>query len=1013
MLPFHILLFLIFCVGGSAFADQGLDVSATTFQVGFAEPFSPEIPVYDLQVRIDGEHAVLSWSQAQLTHPDNGTYLAGYRVFFGENPHRLNLLAETPRTHYRHRRAVRAVRGFYRVTAVYGDAARRQRQARHIRRDNVVLLDFDADLDLLPYSEEDIDTAGWEMTDEEGLPDSEGSLHLFGNTWKRLAIDEIEVTDSTVWTIGILSVDGDTLADLQGFGLSDGEQQLFYTFHGMRTVWEHPWAIAYQDVNQRGDWHVYGMPIGYDWNVRYEYLPTITELYFINDNDDNDPASDLYFDELIDITESIQPAPVPVIHWRRITRRMYPPVMGLGEPVSFTSLIENREPEGLTFFWESGDGATSDQQDFVHYYQWDGIYTAALTVTDENGIVGQTVAEIEVGDLPNKPATLTACFTGDIMLARRYEDNGGIIDRFGPESVFNRIQPRLLEFDLSMINLECLLTDEGRRHPTKSITFRGRPANVAGLTYAGFDFATLGNNHVQDYGERGLEETLEVLDAAGIVHTGAGMNEYQALQPAFKSVRGIRVGALAYCNRTGRDYGSRPFGDAAYDRYGFAYFSGDNLVRSVPDAAEQCDILVVYVHGGTEYAIQPDAVGFNEQFPAWHDERIKFDVERDSATIELEHLAIDLGADLIIGGHPHVLQGFEIYEGVVIAHSMGNFAFDQNFFETWPSMLVCTELGRDGVEDLWIEPVFIDNYRPTPAVGTLGRKIIDRLAGYSNDLSALFVPDYERSQARIVLDFDRVAMRVSEHRVTGRMRYFEEDSVYRSEPLRLNDGGFPSRIVRIDPPLDDGEWSLSLGREIMLVGNMEHEGALIWNYNSNSEGADEDEVHNGRFSSQLTRQAGWQDGITDLTQRIPVSAVEDRLTLCGWLRTVNAVDAGIAARYYRYRYDNDPDNILGEQVAERRLQGDNDWTYLWDQMILSEETEFLNVRWQLFGAEIGQNQIWADDLELIRWEELMQFEAALDIDNPNDLFYLQLETEVEVEEVEVIYRTMTYEFEEE
>ncbi len=1011
MLRFKTPFILLILFSAALFAGQDVDPNAPQLETLPSSAVSDRLVVHPVRLAFDGNDVILVWSPFPNVHKETGYFLSGYRIYCSQDPNDLKLLSTTVRHYFRHRKARAGANAFYRVFAEYSERPYEHRLLRYPRRDDVVLLDFeDEELDLQPYNEdEDIDPDDWEITDEETLPESEHSLRLYGNTWKRLSVESIELTDSTVWSIGIRSIDGDTLADLQAFGFSDGEHELYYVFHGMRSPWEEPWIVVYQDINIRDQWYIYRMAVGYDWNIRYGYLPEIDELYFINDNDSNDTPSDLYFDELIDITESILPEPIPVVSWRYLHGRFEPAVVGMGGAVAFSADVENREPEEITYRWDFGDGRFSDEQNPTHLYHYDGTYTAGLTVRAEEGKIGRARINVEIGEI-REPTQITAGFTGDVMLARRYEGDGGIITRFGPEAVFERIQPRFAELDLRVINLESLLTDEGVRHPTKGIAFRGSPENVAGLTFAGVDIAALANNHVIDYGRRGLEDTQEILDSAGIGHCGAGMNEYEALQPVFSTVRGIRIGVLSYCNRTGRDYNERPFMDAGYDRYGYAYFSGDNIERSVPDAAEQCDLLVVYVHGGWEYEDMPCWEDPDELYPPDHEERIRFTVKRDSATIELEHLAIDLGAGLVIGHHPHVLQGFEVYNGVVIAHSLGNFAFDQNFFETWPSALVCADISRDGVEKVWVEPFFVDNYYPTQAIEGLGRKILDRLVGYSTELSTFLVPDYDNMRAEIAIDLDRVSQRVTEHTVSGQMRYIEDDEVYRSEPLRLDGGGFPSRIVNINADVRDPQWRVSLGREILLVGNMEQEGAQIWNYNSPREGADTAFVHGGSFSSFINLPANFPDYITDLKQRIPVDAGTDRLILCGWMRTENANNAGLVVRYYRYRYSNDPRYIYGDQVVERRLHGDNDWTFLWDQLVIPENTAHINLRWQLYGPNAGQGWVWLDDVEIIRWEEFEEFGRGLNIDSPTDLYYLQVETPREVEEVEVTYRTVRIEY---
>ena len=998
MLRFRLTFLIV--LGLALTTAAGRDVRQVRSSSESNHPASAAISVASLQLNIQNNDVVLTWEPLLGCHPVSGKFLSGYQIYFSRTVDDSVLLRMCWGTHYRHRGAAASGGGFYRVVGVYNEESGPRRPPLRIVRGIEVILDFEDDLDLISYDEdEDVSPDAWGMANDETLPESAQSLCLRGNCWKKLPFRRVNLTDSTVWSIGILSLDGDTLADLQAFGVGDGSNQLLYTFHGRRTVWEQAWQIANQDVNPRGRWSVYHLAVGYDWTIRYGYVPAIDELYFINDNDTNNPSSRIYFDDVIDVTSEYLPEPAPKIRWF-VRQDVETP----GAAVQFNASAGNRNPDELAFFWEFGDGGVAEGRDLVHVYAHDGVYTLSLTAEDDHGRRSSVSEWIEIGEA-RFPVQMTACFTGDVMLARRYEDVGGIIRQFGPEYVFQLIQPRISQADLCVINLECPLTDEGAPHPTKDITFRGNPANVAGLSFAGVDLATLANNHVVDYGLRGMQETQEVLDAAGIGWCGAGADEYQALLPVFRTVNSVRIGVLSFCNRTGRDYGDRPFLDASFDRYGYAYFSADNILRSVPAADEQCDVLVVAAHGGWEYATEPTALMRDAGFAGEEDLPLRVSAERDSATRELEHLCIDLGADIIIGTHPHVLQGFEVYSGAFIAHSLGNFAFDQNFFETWPSATVWADITRGGVSRVWIEPIFVDNYRPSPAFGLLGRKILDRLADYSYELNAVVVPEYHRHRAEIIFEPQRLTSAVREYTVSGVMRWDQAEGLYISEPLRLNGGGFPSCIESISPHPPDAGWTIQLGREILLVGNMELEGATIWNYNSRYE-SPSDVARGGLRSSQLNRNQGMQDGITDLLQRIPISD-RDRLTLCGWLRTTNSRDGGLCARYYDSRYGANNQNILGDQVVERRLQGDNDWTYVWDNLVIPDNCPFMNVRWQLYGALQGGNQLWCDDVELIRWEEPVVFEGNLGIDYPNDLYYLQLRTRMPLDSVTVTYRATT------
>ena len=98
-------------------------------------------------------------------------------------------------------------------------------------------------------------------------------------------------------------------------------------------------------------------------------------------------------------------------------------------------------------------------------------------------------------------------------------------------------------------------------------------------------------------------------------------------------------------------------------------------------------------------------------------------------------------------------------------------------------------------------------------------------------------------------------------------------------------------------------------------------------------------------------------------------------------------------------------------MIDRLLQGDNDWTYLWGQLEIPEETGYINIRWQTYGPAEGVSYIYADDVELMRWEEFQPFNGNFSIDVPSDLYYLQVQTRRPVRSVNVVYQTTTLEIE--
>jgi len=166
---------------------------------------------------------------------------------------------------------------------------------------------------------------------------------------------------------------------------------------------------------------------------------------------------------------------------------------------------------------------------------------------------------------------------------------------------------------------------------------------------------SLANNHAFDYGRQALEDSLAKLSRSGIDYVGAGFNESEAYSPVIKEINGTKIGFLAYT-----DLGS-PYWKATADASGIAWIDEEQLglaKSQIEKAKSEVDILIVSLHSGEEYAEAP----------------AQFQVEFSKA-------AIDAGADLTVGHHPHVVQKPEIYNGKYIFYSLGNFIFDQAFSE--------------------------------------------------------------------------------------------------------------------------------------------------------------------------------------------------------------------------------------------------------------------------------------------------------------------------------------------
>lgn len=237
---------------------------------------------------------------------------------------------------------------------------------------------------------------------------------------------------------------------------------------------------------------------------------------------------------------------------------------------------------------------------------------------------------------------LTLVFAGDLML----DDGAGrLIERGG-----DPLRPfaDLLEAaDYRIGNLECPVADGGTPQDNKIYSFRARPQALAVLA-GRFDAVALANNHSGDYGRDAFVETLDHLDRAGIARFGGGRNLAEAHRPLWIERRGMRIAVLAY-----NEFKPRAF-EAGADWPGIAWSEDDQVIADIRAArAAGADHVIPFMHWGWERETAPD--------------------ERQR---QLARRMIDEGAALVVGGHPHVTQGAEIYRGKPIVYSLGNFVFD-------------------------------------------------------------------------------------------------------------------------------------------------------------------------------------------------------------------------------------------------------------------------------------------------------------------------------------------------
>ena len=231
--------------------------------------------------------------------------------------------------------------------------------------------------------------------------------------------------------------------------------------------------------------------------------------------------------------------------------------------------------------------------------------------------------------------TWTLLVTGDVMLGRTV--NTRTIQKNDFAWAFKNTADFLKSADLTFINLESPLVENCPQTDTGMI-FCEDVRHVEGLKFASIDIASVANNHSLNYGEKGLKNTKEILQSEGVLPVGI-------TNPKYTKVKGIKIALLGFDDVE------------CYPNY-IECAGEENVKNDIKEASQNSDLVIVMFSWGVEYTDSPN-----------------------KRQVDLAHLAIDSGADLILGNHPHWIQPEEIYKGKLIKYSHGNFIFDQMWSE--------------------------------------------------------------------------------------------------------------------------------------------------------------------------------------------------------------------------------------------------------------------------------------------------------------------------------------------
>lgn len=364
---------------------------------------------------------------------------------------------------------------------------------------------------------------------------------------------------------------------------------------------------------------------------------------------------------------------------------------------------ENREKDQEPDGQESGSRESEDQATDIGEKD-----EAALGQTE--GLQEENGPDTEVPEC-SLPITITISAAGDCSLGNHLQQDyyysfNQAYDKNGEAYFFENVKDIFEADDLTLVNLEGTLTDSETPAEGRTYNIKGAPAYTGILTAGSVEAVSMGNNHRLDYGLSGSNDTVKNLEEAGIVYA------YDDILGVYE-VKGIKIGYVSV-NETSWGYGSEKF-----------------IKEGIASLQEQgADLIIACCHWGVEK-----------------------DYYTEAYQNELGRICIDAGADLVLGHHPHVLQGIEEYNGKYIVYSLGNFSFGANrnpadkdtmiFQQTFSfvdgEMLESTEAR---VIPCSVSSVTErNNFQPTPLEGDEALRVIKRLNEFSGDYNIVIEDD--------------------------------------------------------------------------------------------------------------------------------------------------------------------------------------------------------------------------------------------------------------------------------
>ncbi len=573
--------------------------------------------------------------------------------------------------------------------------------------------------------------------------------------------------------------------------------------------------------------------------------------------------------------------------------------------------------------------------------------------------------------MEDTPDTVRMIFTGDVALGRRFldptdttspfdfpEDHDDALIRVsspeeGTSKIFDHVREFLAAADYTLINLETPVTnDVSTPHPSKKYVFFTLPGSMQPIKDAGVDFVGFGNNHLYDYLDVGLMDTLHYAQETGFDYTGAGMTNAEALIPVRKTLKGQKYSILSATSIAGDFHDIDYVAGAA--KGGAADLRDEAMIQSVIDSeiADGYKVLAS-LHVGKEYG-----------------EKINDSTRQRLVTAQ------QAGSSLVVGHHPHVVEGVEFFEDTLMVHSLGNFAFDQARLETMLGATLVVDFVSGELVAASLVPVYLEDFKPRLIGGKLLQRELRRVGALSSVAMAV-----SGNRGNIAMPGDIVPRQTQSVAISVTNNGADDSIVDLREFL-------PPQASLVSVAASDPNIIVSQGRDILTYGDFEdydNDGETLevsrWDHSSDSAYVCMKDAYRGAAALCSIRDVS-NGSISALPFRNRVrllgferSAPNKNVSVVGYTKSDNAGPVEVVTRYFA----PEGPRLFGEEKFPIHIGGTSDWKFFSTDLTFPEDTEaaiddFENQPWamRLFFHHTPPTEsvgkIAIDEVAIVTWE---------------------------------------------